>query len=465
MFYLHTSNPELLANNKNIPIVTYSPSTYASPLVLSHVNRRWREITRRYPNLWASIHVIGPKSQSLPLIAEWLYRSGNRPLSIYYSQSKGWDSPPQHLSNMNRMLQLFAAHVRRWKSIDFNFRGGELAIGHPCQHNILFSNEMDFRDLRMLESVSINENRAWIPGPLIHLWSTIAQNSPNLRSARGCIPINSSTLSSFTCQTSTSPFHVVVQILRDCPNLKELNMRLCPPSSPDLNIPPVTHRKLKILKLHNPKREAGLMEDVFSRVTLPRLSELDCNFDGGKSMVRALRHMLQRSDCRLSSLNTIPFEGVEDEIYKLFACEQLQSLKSLIISRAHSDHFLDWITIRPPQYQGDRTARMVLPSLKKIHMMGLTVSLNSLARFASSRPRANIVIESPWHFDEHPKSSKWAPWIFEHRSLAFRNPCGCGVDNPQKAQPWHKVKEGKNKDCLETGCRASRCGYSSRSHY
>lgn len=442
-------------------MLTFSPSTTSSPVTLSLVNRRWRSIVLHYPQFWSSMFVVGPHLLHANLVKLWLVRSGNRPLDLAFNQSLGLFAPADHMHAMNYLLHTFMKYSARWRSINFNFHG-PVALSHRLEHSVLFTST-NLKHLPMLKAATIFESDAWLTNPALpRMWASIVQNSPQLRTVCAGVPVLSASLSSFDCHSSLLSFSLVLRVLRDCPNLREISARLRPPVGPEEDAPPIVHRKLKVLRLHNSK-PGKLVEAVISRVTLPKLTELDMTFDSGPELIRSLRCMIKRSDCRLLSINTLPFDGVETETFKLLSLEQLEYLTSLVICRAHGDSLLEWLTLRPPHKRNASAAKMNLPYLNNLEFIGLTASFGILAEMLASRPRANIVIETPWHFDEHPGSSKWVRWVFEHPSLKFKNPCGCVVTNPQKAQPWYSAGVDEDTSCPQTGCRAPRCRYESKS--
>lgn len=98
-----------------------SPRTSAEmPYPVSATCARWRTVALRSSWLWSSIHVEIDKDGHIrppvPAISLWLERSRNQPLVL--GLNADWkDCPPSLTSAINNVLELFTAHMNRWKCI------------------------------------------------------------------------------------------------------------------------------------------------------------------------------------------------------------------------------------------------------------------------------------------------------------------------------------------------------------
>ncbi|KAG6831851.1 hypothetical protein H0H87_003650 [Tephrocybe sp. NHM501043] len=153
-------------------------------MLLGQVCKRWRDITLSSPLLWSSLFVLcNRKPQTGELLAIWLKRSGEQPLTIKFLETlcdlqteDEWFNPPQNPVTP-KVMSLLVAHARRWKTIDFEFwlQISPTLAGMPAG------------SFKILESAKLRSKRATnvrfdgLP-PLVKVWDAF-HASPSFHSA------------------------------------------------------------------------------------------------------------------------------------------------------------------------------------------------------------------------------------------------------------------------------------------
>ena len=94
------------------------------PTTISHVCRRWRQISIITSLLWTNIYLFFPLTfHQLTRTAAWLSRSRHRPLQIcmdFRDPSWDWDEHTHRFSShaMESVMRLLLPMVRRWQSVE-----------------------------------------------------------------------------------------------------------------------------------------------------------------------------------------------------------------------------------------------------------------------------------------------------------------------------------------------------------
>jgi F-box-like len=95
-----------------------------TPIMISHVCSRWREVAISTRGLWTSLILTFPTCRSqLSRTITWLSRSYPYPIDIFLDfrdPSWNWeeDSHAFHLQDMEAVLRLLLTHVRRWRHFE-----------------------------------------------------------------------------------------------------------------------------------------------------------------------------------------------------------------------------------------------------------------------------------------------------------------------------------------------------------
>ncbi|EAU83123.1 hypothetical protein CC1G_11649 [Coprinopsis cinerea okayama7 len=138
-----TKSPETFSVGESYSPTPISASYHGAPLVLTRVSRTWRSLAIGMPELWSSISVrvteeIGSEGKCrppLPVLEEWIKRSGTRPLVFEILQSAAdrvdslTASPSiepvpdfeglAESSMFEKALKLFLPHYARWQAARF----------------------------------------------------------------------------------------------------------------------------------------------------------------------------------------------------------------------------------------------------------------------------------------------------------------------------------------------------------
>ncbi|KAJ7487301.1 hypothetical protein B0H11DRAFT_1861122 [Mycena galericulata] len=130
-----------------------------SPLLLTHICRKWRDIALATPALWRAITIGGHNSSKdhIPFLASWLSRSGDLPLSIQMDDQYSGIEPAE--------LELIIPYRARWDVVSLQV----------YSLSVLFPLEDPLPQLRSLE-IRIS---GWDPEPAL----TAFHDVPRLRTA------------------------------------------------------------------------------------------------------------------------------------------------------------------------------------------------------------------------------------------------------------------------------------------
>lgn len=94
-----------------------APAESQAPLLLAHTCSHWRAVALSTPFLWSRLHITyKDPSLDVPIVSEWLQRSGSLPLFISVSIDFN-ERPAQEL------LDVICSHSSRWRHVRFEFRG------------------------------------------------------------------------------------------------------------------------------------------------------------------------------------------------------------------------------------------------------------------------------------------------------------------------------------------------------
>lgn len=421
--------------NASKPTVRCSHTTFSTPLPLSHVCSLWRKVACSSPKLWSSIYVLGPSARQLPLIKLWLKRSGKLPLTLGLTQMIFRDPVPVLCDATNQVLSLYFHYSSRWKSISFAFADSNVPP-LPAGAVLLFSYP-NLDNLPLLESVQILDNRGWEPGPRATLWSQILSN----KSLRGVncsrAGIRHANLTELTCH-SPVPYQLILETLRDCPNLEAFDVPLSPAYGPyhELVPPPLTHMKLRQFRLRN-RFDPNLTVPLLQKLTVPRLIELDVVPDNDKNLVLALHDMVVRSNCSLCSIRMVPADVATEEVVKFFQLPQLRGLTRLAM-RNPSTELLEFLALRPRSSRSASRSAGKLALLNFIEIEGLRSKGLALSDFLTSRLSSleRAIVVGGVELDEMPLSDK----LWAHPGIEFRVYEGSSYHDILRAHPGSQIR-------------------------
>ncbi|KAJ7186395.1 hypothetical protein C8R46DRAFT_1272869 [Mycena filopes] len=164
-----------------------------SPIALTHICRRWREIALSTPDLWSRMQVSSNDSAVAAQVDAWLTRSGSRPLCI---ESAG-ELHGLHL----RLLSALIPHCARWGHLKLRFSESSPAIATlPTTYSPFpllrhldvalplqdWSTSFSFVNAPLLRTVAFNHTAAAnIPVP----WGQITTLTLSLMHLAECVPV------------------------------------------------------------------------------------------------------------------------------------------------------------------------------------------------------------------------------------------------------------------------------------
>ncbi|KAJ7767191.1 hypothetical protein B0H16DRAFT_1412306 [Mycena metata] len=185
-----------------------------SPLLLCHICQAWRALALSTPQLWASLHIVGPRDtpklhQINEAVAWWLAKSGGLPLSISIVQSSiaPWEA------DFSILVQTLVQYASRWQHVRIRVclaasTAGLLPIDVPSLETVAFEglpSNVDetftaFLGANSLRSVSLTNGSSGFP----------FQTLPWARLQHLLLD------SSAACHTAAEG----LELLRRCPNLE-----------------------------------------------------------------------------------------------------------------------------------------------------------------------------------------------------------------------------------------------------
>lgn len=206
------------------------------PLVLGQVCKLWRDISHSLPSLWSSLHIT--QSSTEPQVAQWLERSGSRPLSFSLHFPQSHDShrvvrslhvpnhwgKPSAAPRTDWLLELIGllvkpVHISRWKHIELDIPLGSRAMRKlqlrlpdvlPILESVSFSKNISrdhesFPFIKMLQLPSIRSLSLPTQYPLN--WQDFSVTWENLTSVR-------------VVMTTNGREDHVLKFFERCPNLE-----------------------------------------------------------------------------------------------------------------------------------------------------------------------------------------------------------------------------------------------------
>ncbi|TFK21150.1 hypothetical protein FA15DRAFT_95589 [Coprinopsis marcescibilis] len=263
-----------------------------NPLNLGLVCKRWRSITFTFPALWTTINVRNPIPSDVPVLNEWLERSGQHPLDISFQESHSHSKN----SAMAQILPVALQHHTRWRKL-------RLAISSDAEAAFSASR---ISSLPLLQSITIIGLGKIHPVVKDAFLSQLYGSSPALQDLKLGIKLDNNTLAHVPWErlesvdlrsVHASQLHPILKASR---NLRDLNIRGVE-GMPQYF---VTHVELPFLQKLSVSADDALC-GFFSSATLPGLTELRIGpgINPDRHFIwNSLERLLQRSGCTLRSL-------------------------------------------------------------------------------------------------------------------------------------------------------------------
>ncbi|KAJ7872303.1 hypothetical protein B0H14DRAFT_186186 [Mycena olivaceomarginata] len=218
-----------------------------SPILLTHICRRWREIALALPALWRAILIHPNRYPASDLVSTMLSRSGPCPLSI-------WAADERQLGGIHHLL----LHRARWEYLTLHLDAAPELVFPTIGGSVPLLRHLDFwlwndmdrpvvslREAPLLRSAILN-NHATVN--IVLPWAQLTSLTLITMMMHECVPILQKTSDLVHCELELylfdepSPSHGVEVTL---PSLESLVLRdpdrnEYPPSSNTLSSPPST---------------------------------------------------------------------------------------------------------------------------------------------------------------------------------------------------------------------------------
>ncbi|KAG6831850.1 hypothetical protein H0H87_003649 [Tephrocybe sp. NHM501043] len=365
------------------------------PILLGQVCKQWRDTTLSSPLLWSSLSVLcNLKPQTAELLAIWLERSGEQPLTINFIESlcdlktdDEWFNPPLNPVT-DKVMSLLTAHAHRWKTIDFEF---------SLQISPLLAN-MSAKSFKILESAKLRSRRATnvrfdgLP-PLVKVWDAF-HGSPSFHSADYEMEYVNHKLrdipwSRLTSVDLTISMEDLFEVLPLCENLVELHYtdplaRYAARALPQKNgLPkPLSHvvlpalRRLSMVSTLSP-------DEAFQNLTLPLLHSVQFRQNNvwiAQPDPFSFTNFLTRSGCQLKKYS---YEALGNPVGEEILCEILASpsmsyLVELSVEGA-TEKFAEMMT----------KGSTILPELETLTLVRCSMMPGELGQMVSSLRRGH----------------------------------------------------------------------------
>jgi len=286
------------------------PYSTSSPLLLTSVNRLFRERALATPNFWSSLSIHRNNSGTgfCPhpnLIRLFLERSATVPLSWSLEDARpsltvvDANRPPMPVS---QIVELYVPHAQRWKHVRIDYGSGWVP------NTGLDSLPADSQ-FSVLETLSIKRGY-WLDNHEISILSCML-TSPHLRGISWYSQKPYTTLTmpwSQLRQFSINhlvPAREALTIISRCDKLEEVEMNILLPSKVDDESPIdlLRHETLQAFKVE----AAGDPNILFNLITFPSLKRLEITLTQGPRLPPIsffiLRQFIDRSSCALEKFS------------------------------------------------------------------------------------------------------------------------------------------------------------------
>ncbi|EKM81489.1 hypothetical protein AGABI1DRAFT_125873 [Agaricus bisporus var. burnettii JB137-S8] len=318
--------------------VCWSRQTFTTPVTLSHVCHKWRQVACSYPLLWSSIFVFGPSPRQLPLVSQWLHRSKTAPLNIEFAFTYFSGTSEENFDSISKLMPVLASHHHQWKNICLDLSHYTFPL--PAGKLFPLPNISELPRLE-LETASIYAPPQWGSNHLIkevcdqYFWH------PSLRSLTTTFQcpdsfVHGPRLKELICSRAGT-WSNILDILAHYPNLEILKIGLeesadSPTKSIKHRARPIEHKSLKSLVLQSYDAPDGAIP-ILHNLTAPKLIELDVpTEDGSIELADALCNMILRSQCRLLVLGELCVDKCPKKYIDFLHSPCLQSLQQLSLN-------------------------------------------------------------------------------------------------------------------------------------
>ncbi|KAF8161859.1 hypothetical protein BJ912DRAFT_310247 [Pholiota molesta] len=358
----------------------------ATPLRLASVCTRWRDIAFDIPALWSSLRITyNPLWYTqASLVAQWLARSGTRPLFIRIAFAKDSEYTKRSRREIAPLFNTIRQYSERWKVLNLFIPTklckaflGKFPVEAPLLENL----QLDITKVIYID-----------PSPIVTLVT------PRLKELHmwglWLATVDVGWTNCLTSVLATRPsIDEIFEILARAPGLLECAFIDICDDSLAYKIPPIfTHTSLRSMKLV-PKdymEDDDVMYTLFERLALPSLRKLTYDFQrsnislGLDNFSRFLAH--SGKGLTFLSLENIEFHCITPS-FILASLELLPTLTELSLTCSETN--MAWSTL--PDFLFKRLASLddgFLPNLRTLIYHGL--KLNSQAWNTLVIPLGNL---------------------------------------------------------------------------
>ncbi|XP_006461595.1 hypothetical protein AGABI2DRAFT_118469 [Agaricus bisporus var. bisporus H97] len=402
--------------NDTKPTVRHSKHTFTSPILLTHVCRFWRELACSDPRLWASIYVVGPTLNQIPLVKLWLSRTGKWTLRIQFLE-KYCQSVSKELTIATReLMKVFWRKKRFWDVIDFEFTNILDEYSTWMLREAMAEPDPEI----LVSSARIIDNRKGHKDLTLPLWRSV----PWCRSLRKLevgpmfFPTVNENLRELICHGPQTRARIL-GFLSCCPRLEKFEgtvTRLAGEENPWTLYPQggLVHTELRHLCLNSFGDVASL--PIYNALTCPRLEHLSAELNGGnRDCSRGMYDLIERSQCRLRTLKGVNVNFLSDslsDMISFFSHPGLQDLETLLVYRPNHVFFQAITLPTSPSSTSNPSHYLhslwLFPHLKNLDIVayrantGVEFSQMIVSRFGSlemirmsATPPQKILLEGP----------------------------------------------------------------------
>ncbi|KZP24817.1 hypothetical protein FIBSPDRAFT_409457 [Athelia psychrophila] len=316
-----------------LPTQTMTTSSSHAPTLVQSICRRWRDIARSTPRLWASftLQMTSERAAIEVLMAEqWLFRGGSTPLTLALGIRRGYHEEEEKDLRRAELLHMALRHSSRWQTLQLKISYGLLEHFSSLREQLPLLEHLDI-------SIPIDfSGRRWVnPVNLIH--------APRLRSlvvgsgvspAFLKIPWNRLTKIVIDLSTTTSVF----KVLAECHQLVECQIKGVVVEDLNGDLSQTPRARLEHLRWLSMESSDDPF-NLFQLLTLPALQNLDISlriphysFSAGDNYFSLsatyLVDLIGRSQCSIQTLVlNIPRLRSNELILCLEACPDLTTLE------------------------------------------------------------------------------------------------------------------------------------------
>ncbi|PPQ95350.1 hypothetical protein CVT26_008195 [Gymnopilus dilepis] len=372
------------------------------PYFLGRICRHWRDFVFSSPSLWTYMHLVQPallskrKSQVLvALLAEYLGHSEGLPLTIRVGiRHTGLPYTGGQIQRFYQpIFELLAAEHHRWKTIemfDSTYFVTEYMNPSLPQFPLLHSASFGTPVRPSVATVDV----------------TLLQNAPSLHnlSLTGMtLPDGAPVYHHLTYLTASKLFcEDVLALLRRTPNLQScvlIDMR----GSASARATPRTLRPITLMHLESlTARNCAALDELLEGIqSVSSLRDFRCTASAGHHpSLTSLKHLLQRSRCKLETLQIgmglhLLQEGVAKHIEPLLQLSE--TLTRLMLRFGMDEKFpetvariLDPVRMHPPSHtsetdEAEEKSPVVCPNLKHLEMEFYGGSVQPVLRMLKNR--------------------------------------------------------------------------------